>query len=57
MGGALGWPPSEVRTAALAELWACWIGHGRVQGWFERETAEPMTRDRLQELMEAYPDV
>jgi hypothetical protein len=57
MGGALGWPPSEVRGACLAELWACWIGHGRVQGWFDRESPEPMSRARLHELMEAYPDV
>lgn len=56
MAGALGWAPSEIRAASLAELWACWVGHARAQGWLARAAEEPMTRARLRELMEAYPD-
>lgn len=57
MAGGIGWPPSETRGASLAELWASWIGFGRVNGWFDDERPAPMTRERLGELIERYPDV
>jgi hypothetical protein len=57
MGGALGWSPRDVRDASLAELWACWIGHGKAAGWFRADAPAPMTRARLHELMERFPDV
>ena len=56
MAGAIGWSATDLRAASLAELWACWIGHARVQGWLDAEP-QAMSRDRLRELMEAYPDV
>lgn len=56
MGGALGWSARDVRDASLAELWACWIGRGTAEGWFKADATAPMTRDRLRELMERYPD-
>ena len=56
MGGSIGWSASEVRQASLAELWACWIGYGRTQGWLRENDAEPMSRGRLAELMEKFPD-
>lgn len=50
------WSPREVSEASLAEFWACWIGRARAEGWL-KDDVQPMTRARLRELMEAYPDV
>ena len=51
----MGWRPSDLRDASLAELLACWAGHSRRHGLAE-SGPEPMTRDRLRELMERFPD-
>jgi hypothetical protein len=55
MAGALGWPPEALRRATLAEIYACWIGHARAQGWI-RDEPLAMTRARLREMMAEYPD-
>lgn len=51
MAGQIGWPATELDRASLAELYACWGGHARAQGWF-REQAEPMTSAGLADLIE-----
>jgi hypothetical protein len=53
MAGAIGWAPSEIRDASLAQLWACWIGFARTQGWLDQKPkAAPMTRKDLAALIE-----
>lgn len=51
----MGWTPRTIREASLAEMWACWVGWARGQGLL-RDEVEPMTRSRLRDLMERYPD-
>jgi hypothetical protein len=55
MAGAMGWQPDALRNASLAEVWACWSGHGHAAGWFKKQ-AETMTRERFDELRRMYPD-
>lgn len=55
LAGQIGWPPETLRSASLAEFWAHVHGHGLAQGWFA-PAKQLMTRDRLEELMEKYPD-
>lgn len=55
MAAHLGWPPSGLRAASLAELWVAWIAHARAQGWLT-DRVRPMSRARLRELMEQHPD-
>lgn len=54
----MGWRPADLAHASLAEMLAAFDGHAAAQGWHaaEPERPEPMTRARLLELMETYPD-
>ena len=58
MGGAVGWPPSEIRAASFAEIIAAWVGFARVQGWLESGPDRSReAEDDLDALMARYPDV
>lgn len=50
----MGWRPPEVYAASVGEVLVCW------EGWREVHTApgdpEPMSVDRLEELMRMRPD-
>lgn len=52
----MGWRPADLRDASLAELLASWGGYARRHGLLDAGP-EPMTRGRLRELMERFPDV
>lgn len=55
MAGAMGWTPADLRAASLAELLAHFDGAAAANGW-RKPAAAGMTKARLRELMEAYPD-
>ena len=55
IAGMIGWGPGDLQHASLAMLYAAFEGKGRAEGWIKPD-AQPMTRDRLHELMERYPD-
>ncbi len=54
LAGMIGWPPSELRAASLAELWAHVHGHGEAQGWWRAEGPPPMTRADVREMAKRY---
>lgn len=55
IAGMIGWGPADLERGSLAMLYAALEGKGRAEGWISPKP-KAMTRERLHELMERYPD-
>jgi hypothetical protein len=54
MVGMLGWSPNDFWTASPQEVYNAMDGFLEFNG--QKDKPEPMTKARLNELMELYPD-